>query len=60
MGPKDDKLSVVDERLKVHGIKGLRVADASIFPSSIGGHTMMPSYLVGDKASDMILEDNKS
>jgi len=54
MGPKDDKLSVVDENLKIHGIENLRVVDASIFPTIIGGHTHAPCIMVGEKASDLI------
>lgn len=49
--------SVVDERLRVHGVAGLRVADASIFPIIPTGNTNAPAIMVGEKASDMILED---
>jgi choline dehydrogenase len=51
---KDD-LAVVDPQLRVHGISGLRVADASIMPTLIGGNTAAPAVMIGEKASDMIL-----
>jgi choline dehydrogenase len=55
MGRPDD--SVVDARLRVHGIQGLRVADASVMPTIPSSNTNAPSIMVGEKAADMIIED---
>ena len=56
MGP-DPATHVVDARLRVHGLHNIRVADASIFPHIISGNTNAPCMMVGEKASDMILQD---
>ena len=52
-----DSLSVVDPRLRVHGLENLRVADASIMPSVPSGNTHAPAVMVGERAADFILHD---
>ncbi len=57
MGPVADSMSVVDPRLRVHGIRGLRVADASIMPNIIGGNTSAPAMMIGERAAAFALAD---
>ena len=49
-----DAMAVVDRELRVHGIEGLRVADASIMPTLTSGNTNAPSIMIGEKCADMV------
>jgi choline dehydrogenase len=57
MGNSSDPDAVVDPRLKVYGVKGLRVIDSSIMPMVPAAHTNVPSIMVGEKGADLVKED---
>ncbi len=59
MGIASDVMAVVDERLRVRGLQGLRIADASVMPRITSGNTNSPTIMIAEKACDMILADEK-
>ncbi len=52
-----DPLAVVDARLRVHGLRGLRIADGSVMPTLVSGNTNAAIIMIAEKASDLVLED---
>lgn len=56
MGPSTDPLAVVDPKLRVYGIQGLRVIDASIMPQITSGNINAPVIMIGEKGADMIID----
>ncbi|MBL8306831.1 MAG: GMC family oxidoreductase N-terminal domain-containing protein [Rubrivivax sp.] len=58
MGPRPDDGAVVDARLRVHGIAGLRIADASVMPTITSGNTNSPTLMIAERAAEWIVQDN--
>lgn len=59
MGPENDPLAVVDARLRVRGVHGLRVIDASVFPFITSGNTNSPTLMVAERGAEMVLADSR-
>lgn len=57
MGKAGDEFAVLNEKLQVRGVQGLRVADCSVMPNLHGGHTQMVAYAIGERAADFIKRD---
>lgn len=60
MGPPRDLMAVVDDRLQVRGVSGLRVADTSIMPTIIGGNTNAPAMMIGERCADFMLHGTRA
>jgi choline dehydrogenase-like flavoprotein len=59
MGAVDDETTVVDSELRVKGVEGLRVVDASVMPTLIGGNTNAPTIMIAEKIADLMKQNHK-
>ena len=59
MGPAHDTTAVVDDQLRVHGVRGLRVIDASIMPTITSGNTNAPTVMIAERGAEFIRKDYK-
>ena len=60
MGVASDPLSVVDADLRVHGVAGLRVCDASVMPARVSGNTAWPTLMIAEKAADLVRKHDQA
>ena len=60
MGASHDRGAVVDERLRLRGLRALRIADASVMPRITSGNTNAPTYMIAEKGSEMVIEDRRT
>ena len=59
MGPDDDASAVVDHRLRVRGVEGLRVIDASVMPCITSGNTNSPTLMIAERGAEMVIADGR-
>ena len=60
MGTRDDSLAVVDSELRVIGVEGLRVADASVMPNVTSGNTNSPTLMIAERAAELVIQSSRT